>query len=284
MDVDQLFNQHKPLMFTIAYQMLGSVQDAEDIVQDVYLQLKEAPITSIKHPKSYLIKMVSNKSLNLLQSARSKREVYVGPWLPEPLVENVSDAPLDKIIKEESISYAFTVILHRLTDLERCVFLLRETLAFDYETISSILNRSEQSLRKVYSRARQKIKNENVEMKRITNKEEQFIRLFIRGVETGDFDAFIKKLTENVILTTDGGGKALAALRPIFGKNRVVSFLKGLYSKGSLDGKFELITINGGYGMIHKRDGKPINVIILDIHGNQIQNIFCVLNPEKIMK
>lgn len=284
MDVEQLFHQHKSTMFTVAYQMLGVVHDAEDIVHDVYLQLKEINITSVNHPKAYLTKMVTNKCLNYLQSARQQREVYIGPWLPEPLAGISSDNPLNQIVKKESISYAFTVILHKLTDLERCVFLLRETLALDYETIATTLQRSEQSVRKVYSRSRQKLREMNYENDSSIEEEKQLANLFIKSAESGDFEAFIEKLTENVVLTTDGGGKVLAALKPIYNKNKVSAFLRGTHQRGSFEGVFQLIDIHGELCIVQRVEGRNTKIILLDIHEHRINNIYFVMNPEKILQ
>ena len=134
MKLEYLYHKYKTLAFSVAYQMTGSIHDAEDIVQDVYLQLKGVDLSAVTEHKAYLMKMVVNKSLNFLHSARYKKEVYTGPWLPEPLIDMHSDEPLHRLVHEESISYAFAVLLHNLSELERSVYILRESLAFDYAT------------------------------------------------------------------------------------------------------------------------------------------------------
>src|SRR5690625_3679988 len=232
MTLEQLYQKHKSLAFSAAYQMLGSIQDAEDIVQEVYVQLETIDLTTIDEHKAYTMKIVVNKCLNHLKLARHKREVYIGPWLPEPLFDKQNDESLNRLIQKESVSYAFHVLLQTLTELERCVYILRESLAFDYATISTMLNRTEQSLRKVYSRANQKVKYVNKGVK-IRSTDSTLATLFIEGAENGNFDLFIEKLTKDVVLVTDGGGKVLAALRPIYGKKKVSAFLQGIYHRVS---------------------------------------------------
>lgn len=283
MKLEYLYHNYKPLAFSVAYQMTGSIHDAEDIVQNVYVHLKEMDLYSVTEHKAYLMKMVVNKSLNFLQSARYNKEVYTGPWLPEPLIEINSDEPLLRLLHEESISYAFTVLLHNLSELERCVYILRKSLDFDYATISVILNRSEQSLRKVYSRANKKIKSSNI------NIEKPFVdsalaSLFIEGAANGDFEPFIKRLTENVILITDGGGKVLAALNPIYGKKNVSAFLKGIYKRGSFNGILNIVKINGELGVLQEVEGATSKAIMFAIDSKGVNNIYFVMNPKKLVK
>jgi len=283
MKFECLYHNYKPLAFSVAYQMMGSIHDAEDIVQDVYVDLKEMDLSSISEHKAYLMKMVVNKSLNFLHSARYKKEVYTGPWLPEPLVEINQDEPLHRLVHEESISYAFTVLLHNLTELERCVYILRESLSFDYATISVILNRTEQSLRKVYSRAKQKVKSPTKKTKD-TLENSTLASLFINGATNGDFDPFINKLTENVILVTDGGGKVLAALNPIYGKKNVSAFLLGIYKRGSFEGIFNITKINGEQGILQEVEGVTSKAIMFANDSKGVTTIYFVMNPKKLLK
>ncbi|WP_196493754.1 sigma-70 family RNA polymerase sigma factor [Ornithinibacillus caprae] len=283
MKYEQLYNNYRSLAFSVAYQMIGSIHDAEDIVQEVYVQLNRVDLSSLVEPKAYLMKMVVNKCLNYLQSTRHKRKVYTGPWLPEPLIDIHTNELLNRLLKEESISYAFTVLLHNLTELERCVYILKKSLTFDYATISSILNRTEQSLRKVYSRANQKIESAD---KNIENKSQdtKLSSLFIEGAESGDFDPFIKELSENVVLITDGGGKVLAAIKPIHSKKNVIAFLQGIYKRGSFQGVLRMISVNGGIGVLQEINGIPNKAIMFDIQKEGITNIYFVMNPKKLSK
>src|SRR5690625_1064903 len=283
MKLEYLYHNYKSLAFSVAYQMIGSIHDAEDVVQDVYVQLKEVDLSSVAEHKAYLMKMVVNKSLKYLQSAKSKKEVYTGHLLPELLIEVHSDELSHRLLQEESISYAFAVLLQNLSELERCVYILRESLAFDYAAISMILNRTEQSLRKVYSRASKKIKfsDKNIEDTLVNT---TLASLFIEGATNGDFDAFIKKLTENVILITDGGGKVLAALNPIYGKKNVSAFLQGIHKRGSFNGNLNLIKINGEIGILQEIEGGASKAIMFEISSEGVTNIYFVMNPEKLSK
>src|SRR5690625_826642 len=282
MKLEDLYENYKSLAFSVAYQMVVSIHDAVDIVQDVYVQLKKVDLSSIAEHKAYLMKIVVNKSLNFLHSAKYKKEVYTGPWLPEPLIEH-TDEPVHRLVHEESISYAFTVLLHNLTELERCVYILRESLSFDYATISVILNRTEQSLRKVYSRAKQKVKSPTKKTKD-TLENSTLASLFINGATNGDFDPFINKLTENVILVTDGGGKVLAALNPIYGKKNVSAFLLGIYKRGSFEGIFNITKINGEQGILQEVEGVTSKAIMFANDSKGVTTIYFVMNPKKLLK
>jgi len=282
MSLEKLYQKHKVLAFSVAYKMLGSIQEAEDIVQEVYVQLEKVDLTTVSEPKAYMMKMVVNRSLNHLQSARHKREVYTGPWLPEPLID-IQNEPLNNLLREESISYAFNVLLQTLTELERCVYILRESLVYDYATISIMLNRTEQSLRKVYSRANQKLKAANKDMK-FGSTDSALATLFIEGAKDGDFEPFIEKLTDDVVLVTDGGGKVLAALRPIYSKKKVSAFLQGIYQRGSFQGDFKMIYTNGEIGILQEVNGIPSKAIMFDHRETGIMYIYFMMNPNKLSK
>ncbi|KAB8137746.1 RNA polymerase sigma-70 factor [Gracilibacillus oryzae] len=277
-----LYEEYKALLFTVAYRMLGSIKDAEDIVHDVFIQLESVNLTEIENLKSYLIKMVTNKSLNLLQSARKQREVYPGEWLPEPIVSLDANEPLDKLLKEESVSYAFVVLLQQLTDLERGIYLLREVLSYDYQNIAEMLDRSEESCRKVYSRAKQKLEKKKQFNKKNMGKANELAELFLHSIEIGNFDSFINQLTEDVVLITDGGGKARAAIYPIFSKQRVSAFLQGVYKRGTFEGELRIVNVNGEIGILQSNQGSPVKLIIFDHNDREIQNIYVVINPDKL--
>ncbi|WP_194841984.1 RNA polymerase sigma factor SigJ [Gracilibacillus salitolerans] len=282
MDYSHLYDEYKPLLFAVAYRMVGSIKDAEDIVHDVFLQLEKVDLFTIDDPKAYLTKMTTNKSLNHLQSSIKKREVYPGPWLPEPIVTPEANAPLANLLKEESISYAFIVLLHQLTALERCIYILREVLAFDYKFISSTVNRSEQSCRKVFSRAKQKLQK-NQPFKKATKQEaNELAKLFLRAAESGDFDPFIHYLSKDVVLVSDGGGEVLSAMYPIISKKRVVAFLQGIQKRGTFQGQLSLVNVNEEIGILQQKQGEPTKLITFDYTEAGVQNIYVVMNPNKL--
>ncbi|MFC4402230.1 RNA polymerase sigma-70 factor [Gracilibacillus xinjiangensis] len=277
-----MYEKYKPLLFSIAYRMLGSIKDAEDIVHDVFVQLETINLSQIEDRKAYLTKMVTNKSLNLLQTAWKKREVYPGEWLPEPIVSIDDNDPLDKLLKEESISYAFLVLLHQLTDLERCVYLLREVLSYDYRSIAEALDRTEESCRKVFSRAKQKLRERKTSKKQNVDTAEELASLFLEAIEKSDFDSFISRLMEDVVLVTDGGGKVRSAMYPIYDKHRVSAFLQGIYKKGSFEGVYSLVNVNGEIGILQRKNGRPVKLIMFDNRETGVQNIYIVMNPDKL--
>ncbi|PEE37403.1 RNA polymerase sigma-70 factor [Bacillus pseudomycoides] len=282
MDLDTLYKTYQPFLFSIAYRMLGSVTDAEDIVHDLFLQLK-LDTDQIKELKAYLAKMTTNRCLNFLKSARKRREIYTGPWLPEPRV-NQTEQPLDKVLSDETVSYAFLVLLDQLSPVERAVFVLREAFAYNYEDIAGMLEKTEVNCRKIYSRAKRKLQNDMLVPLENTEHVDLLAKTFIKASMTGNFEKFIDILTEDVVLVTDGGGKVISALNPIVNKQRVSAFLKGISAKGSFIGELLPVMVNGQKGILQVKEGHPIKVICFELDSKQknIRRIFIVSNPDKL--
>ena len=222
------FERHRSLLFSIAYRMLGSVADAEDVVQEAYLRWQQAPEAEVRSPRSYLSTVVTRLSIDRLRSARARREEYVGPWLPEPLVSERAEevAVLDEL--GESLSTAFLVVLESLNPVERAVFLLREVFDYDYEEISRILGKSEDNCRQIAHRARQSVAARRPRFERSPEQEERLSRQFLEACMSGDMEGLISLLSEDVTLWSDGGGKVAAAPYPIYGPERVARFLLGV--------------------------------------------------------
>jgi RNA polymerase sigma-70 factor (ECF subfamily) len=262
--------------------MLGSVTDAEDIVHDLFLQLK-LDTDEIKDMKAYLAKMTTNRCLNFLRSARKRREVYTGPWLPEPRV-NETDQPLDKVVTDETVAYAFLVLLEQLSPVERAVFVLREAFTYSYEDIAEMLEKNEVNCRKIYSRAKRKLQNDRPVHPEDTKHVDLLAKKFIKASATGNFEEFLELLTEDVVLVTDGGGKVLSALNPIVTRQRVSAFLKGVSAKGGFIGELLPVMVNGQEGILQMKEGKPIKVICFELDPKQknIRKIFIVTNPDKL--
>ncbi|MCF6410010.1 RNA polymerase sigma-70 factor [Pseudalkalibacillus salsuginis] len=282
MELDRLYKTYQPFLFSVAYRMLGSVTDAEDIVHDLFLQLK-LDTDQIKDLKAYLAKVTTNRCLNFLKSARKRREIYTGPWLPEPRVHQTGQ-PLDKVVTDETVSYAFLVLLDQLSPVERAVFVLREAFAYDYGDIAGILEKTEVNCRKIYSRAKRKLKNDLPVHPENTERVDLLVRTFIKASMTGNFEEFIDILTEDVVLVTDGGGKVISALNPIVNKQRVSAFLKGISGKGSFIGGLLPVMVNGQKGILQVKEGHPIKVICFELDSKQknIRRIFIVSNPDKL--
>ncbi|WP_335871552.1 RNA polymerase sigma-70 factor [Bacillus sp. 2205SS5-2] len=282
MELDPLYKTYQPFLFSIAYRMLGTVTEAEDIVHDVFLQL-DIDTDQIKDLKAYLAKVTTNRCLNFLNSARKRREIYTGPWLPEPLIDQ-SVQPLDKIVTYEAVTYAFLVLLDQLSPIERAVFVLREAFTYDYEDIANILDKTVVNCRKIYSRAKRKLKKDLSVPPENTEHVDLLANTFIKASTTGKFADFIDLLTEDVILVTDGGGKVISALNPILYKTRVSAFLKGISTKGSFIGDLLPVMINGQKGILQVIEGRPIRVMCfeLDSKHQSIRRIFIISNPDKL--
>ncbi|WP_235793616.1 RNA polymerase sigma-70 factor [Virgibacillus salidurans] len=267
MDLETLYKTYQPFLFSIAYRMLGSVTDAEDIVHDLFLELK-IDTSQVKNLQAYLAKMVTNRCLNFLNSPRHRREIYTGPWLPEPNIGSTQQ-PLNKIIKEETVSYAFLVLMERLSSLERAVFVLREAFSYNYKDIAEVLEKSEANCRKIYSRAKQKLKNDLPVHLQNTEQVVSLTKSFIEASKTGDVEEFIDVLSEDVVLVTDGGGKVPSALYPIVNKHRVLAFLKGVINKTGIIGELLPVVVNGQKGILQVKDGHPLRVVCFELDPNQ---------------
>jgi RNA polymerase sigma-70 factor (ECF subfamily) len=278
------FEQYRPLMFSIAYRMLGSVTEAEDILQNAYLRYREMPVGSIASPKAFLSTVVTRLCLNHLQSARMQRESYLGPWLPEPLLtENDPESPTSQAERLESISMAFLVLLERLTPVERAVFLLREVFDYPYSDIAEIVGKDEVSCRQILSRAKKFIAGSRPRFTPSTEQHHQLLQQFLGAVEEGDLDGLTQLLTSDVTLWTDGGGKARgAATRPLHGPAAVARFM--IASQRFIQATFtsEITQVNGEPAILLRIDGHPFAVVSVTIEQQHIVEVRVVGNPEKL--
>lgn len=294
MELDSVYRSYRPLLLSIAYRMLGSVADAEDLVQDTFLTAQQMENGKsdghgrIINLKAYLCKTVTNRCLDYLKSARRKREVYVGPWLPEPLVQSVDvpsgqGDPLQTVVLEDTISYAFLVLLDRLTPVERAVFILREAFEYDYGDIAEILGKTALGCRKIYSRLKRRIQDEPPAELPASAQSEQLVMRFLHATATGDMEGLVSILSEDIVLYTDGGGKVSAAINPISTSKRVIAFILGLAAKGEADGEVRLVKVNGqiGFVLISAKRSSPY-VVSLDIRDNRIHRVYMVCNPDKL--
>jgi len=282
---EHAYTEHRQLLLSIAYRMLGSYTDAEDIVQDAFVALQRVREEDILSVKAYLIKTVTHRCLNLLKSSRKQREVYTGPWLPEPDIELEANNPEEQIIRKEKVSYALLVMLQQLSPVERAIFLLREVLDYDYAQIAEMMDKSESNCRKIVSRAKHKVNQDQLNTASTAEQNsEPFVHAFLSGVKTGDFAGLIQLLTEQAALISDGGGKVRAALYPILGKDRIQAFLEGIQGKGSFEGELLEVRINGDYGVLIVKEGKPSMAICFGAatESHRLQDIYFILNPDKL--
>jgi RNA polymerase sigma-70 factor (ECF subfamily) len=276
MEKAELFEQYRPYLFSIAYRMVASVGDAEDLVQEAYLRWQRVT-EHVASPKGFLATIVTRLALDFLDSARVRREEYVGPWLPEPLVFPEEPASL-----AESVSMAFLVLLQSLSPVERAVYLLREVFDYGYDEIARIVGKSEVNCRQLFVRARQNIAERRPRFTASEQESERLTEQFLRTVGTGDLPALVSLLSDDITMWSDGGGKATAARIPIYGADRVARFLIGIRSKAPADYSYRLARVNGQPGIVNYTGGTVTSVIILDIGAGRVQGLYAVVNPEKL--
>lgn len=278
----EAFAQHRPLLFSIAYRMLGSVADAEDITQEAYLRWLRAAQQDVRSPKAYLSTVVTRLCLDRLRSARARRESYVGPWLPEPLlagpVPETGDDALD-----DSLSMAFLVLLESLTPSERAVFLLREVFGYDYAEVASLVGKSEANCRQLARRAKQSVKARRPRFESTSEQEERLMRRFLEASVEGDMEGLLSLLSEDAILYSDGGGKTRAALNPVLGADKIARYFSGILRKAPPGFVARQASVNGRPGLVgYFGDGNPHSVTTLDVKEGRIQAIRLLVNPEKL--
>jgi RNA polymerase sigma-70 factor (ECF subfamily) len=277
------FDQYRSLLFSIAYRMLGSVADAEDMLQETFIRWQQSTKDDIRSPRAFLVTIVSRLCINHLQSARVQREEYVGQWLPEPLVTDPGSDPFGIIKVDESLSMAFLVLLERLTPIERAVFLLREVFEYEYSEIAAILGQSEVNCRQILRRARQHVSTLRPRFELSERKQSDLLQRFLEAVGTGDMEGLVALLAADVVLHSDGGGQAIAVPNLVRGANNVargiLGSLRRLVPKTLVR---RLAHINGEPGLVNYLDGKPHSVLTIDTAGDRIRTIYILTNPEKL--
>lgn len=278
----EVFNQHRPLLFSIAYRMLGSVMDAEDAVQEAFLRWEQSPQDGVRAPKSYLSTVVTRLCIDQLRSARTQREQYIGPWLPEPLITGEAADVDDKLSLADSISMAFLVLLERLAPVERAVFLLREVFGYEYAEIAAIVEKSEANCRQILRRARERIAQERPRFDASREQAEQITRRFLEASLNGDMQGLLELLADDAVLWSDGGGKVNAALNPVRGADKVARFFIGIVRKAPVSLAIRPAFINGAVGIIAYVDGRAQSAGALEIAGGKVRGVRIVVNPDKL--
>lgn len=276
-----VFDRHRILLFSIAYRMLGSVMEAEDVVQEAFVRWERADDSDVRSPRAYLSTVVTRLCLDQLGSARARREEY-GPWLPEPLPTDTESDIAETTVLHESISMAFLVLLESLSPLDRAVLLLREVFDYDYPEVSRIVGKSEANCRQVARRARGFVSSRRPRFESLSAKGEQLVGRFVEACQSGDLDGLLGLLSADVTLYSDGGGKTRAALNPIHGPGRTARFLLGILGKVPPGFTTRIVRINGGPGVVGYVHEQPMSVVTLDAASSEIHNIRIVVNPEKL--
>jgi RNA polymerase sigma-70 factor, ECF subfamily len=280
-DADQAFSEYRPLLFGIAYRMLGSATDAEDIVQDAFVRWLQRP-DQLDSPSSYLSTVVVRLCIDQLRSARSRREAYVGPWLPEPIKLDQISGPEDTAIMRESVSFAFLLILQTLNPVERAVFLLREVFDYDYPAIAAAVERSEANCRQIFHRARQRLQAPETRYEMPYAQQERLTEQFLQAVTEGDMQELLRLLSDDAVLVADGGGKVPAGIKPVEGAGRVARGMLGGISRNFAAFVPRLEEVNGQPAIVGYIDGQPAGVALFELTGDRIRRVFLVVNPDKM--
>jgi RNA polymerase sigma-70 factor (ECF subfamily) len=277
----QLFTAERERLFAIAYRMLGSVEDAEDLIQEAFLRWHAAPVGTIATPAAWLTTVVTRLALKQLQSARVTRESYVGPWLPEPLLDT-PHATRDPAELSDSLSIAFLTVLERLSPRERAVFLLRDVFEYEYDEIADMLELTESNCRQIFHRARRRLADRKQRFAADGPTHRALLESFARAVSDGDIDGVVKMLARDAVLWADGGGHVrAAATRPIRGAESVARFLVGVSQKFGV-GHLLMQVVNGRAALVAMAEGAPIRVVSIDVAGDEIAGIYVIANPYKL--
>jgi RNA polymerase sigma-70 factor, ECF subfamily len=286
MTAEETRDDLRPLLFSIAYRMLGTASDAEDIVQEAYLRLhqSEAEGVVVRSDKAFLTTIATRLAIDQLRSARVRRETYYGPWLPEPLLTSTDSDGAALAEQADSLSFTFLVLLERLSPLERAVFLLREVFDYGYDEIADIVEKSEANCRQVFSRARKHVDAGQARFEVSGPRQEQLAGSFLAAVQTGDVDRLIGHLAEDVVFYGDGGGKGRGLPKPVFGAGNVARLLVGFFEGyRSIDARMQPAQINGQPGVLaFDSENRLINVLAFDIVGDVFRNVRSVINPDKL--
>jgi RNA polymerase sigma-70 factor (TIGR02957 family) len=286
-DRDQrVFNEHRNLLFSVAYRILGTAADAEDAVQDAWIRWSSADRSQVADPKAYLARIVSNLALERLRSTRHQRETYVGPWLPEPILTRGDTA--DDVTNAESVSMAMLVVLETLSPIERAVFVLKEVFGFSLAEIAAAVERSEPAVRQAAHRAREHVQARRPRFAADRSLQRDVTERFLAAATGGDINTLMDLLSPDVTLWTDGGGKVRQALRPVVGASTVAAWFAAIgtvtyQDVEPADMNAGLVEINGGPGLVFTGPGRVIATVTFDFDADgRIVTVHNVANPDKL--
>ncbi|MGI5130275.1 RNA polymerase sigma-70 factor [Pseudonocardia sp. CA-107938] len=286
-DDQETFAEHRRFLFSVAYRVLGTAADAEDVVQDAWFKWSAADRSQVADPKAYLARIATNLAMDRLRSTRHQRETYVGPWLPEPIRTTSTDAGAT-VDAADSVSLAMLVVLETLSPLERAVFVLKEVFAFDYSEIATAVERSEAAVRQIAHRARNHVQARRPRFQDDPDRRTKATERFLAAATGGDINTLMDLLAPDVTLWTDGGGKVRQATRPIEGAHRVAAWLVGVASRPYEgveihDMAVDLVDINGGPGLVFTGAGRVIATLTVELDADgRIAVVHNVANPDKL--
>jgi RNA polymerase sigma-70 factor (ECF subfamily) len=275
---EDVFTEHRGLLFTVAYEMLGATADAEDVLQESWLRWSQVDQAEIRDPRAYLVRIVTRQALNRLRALQRQRETYVGTWLPEPLL--TAPDVLDDVELADSVSFAMLVVLETLTPLERAVFVLREVFGFGYDDIAAAIDRTPEAVRQLASRARNHVRARRPRVGPPQQAKELMSRFF-EAATGGELQPLMDLLAPDVVLLSDGGGVKKANPRPIHGPEKVARFLWSVTPRDAEIG-VEWVEINGAPAMLVTLDGELDSVVTAVVEHGSISEIYLVRNPEKL--
>jgi RNA polymerase sigma-70 factor (ECF subfamily) len=292
-DPARVFDRHRGLLVSVAYRILGSVSDAEDTVQEAWLRWSGVDHSGVDDPRAFLIRVTTRLAIDRLRRAKVRRESYVGPWLPEPILTRQDVA--EDAAMAESVSIAMLVVLETLSPLERAVFVLREAFGMPYAEIADVLGRKEEAVRQLARRARDHVRERRSRFDADQTVQRRVTERFLEAASNGDLEALMEVLSPGVTLVADGGGRALAPRRPVRGADKVARFLVAVATEeqvarflGSVgveaapDLRIHLAQVNGGLGIVATSEGEPITAIVVDVADGLVQTVHLVANPEKL--
>jgi RNA polymerase sigma-70 factor (TIGR02957 family) len=293
-DSARVFDEHRALLISVAYRILGSVTDAEDTVQEAWLRWSGVNTSDVRDPRAFLVRVTTRLAIERLRRAQTLRESYVGPWLPEPILTGRDVA--EDVALAESVSMAMLVVLETLSPLERAVFVLREAFGMSYAEIANVLGRRVEAVRQLGHRARDHVQERRSRFDADQSEQRRVTERFLEATSTGDLEGLMAVLAPEVTLVADGGGRALAPRRPIRGAEKVARFLlaiateermaRFLRSVGSepvaANLRVHVSQVNGGPGILVVSGDKPISTLVLDVSDGVVRTIHLVANPEKL--
>ncbi len=285
---DAIFEEHRASLTRLAYRMLGTQADADEVMQEAYLRwarrvgsvASSAGLVEPDAPRAYLAAIVTNLSIDRRRDIETRKEQYIGPWLPEPIVEPV-DSGLETA---ESVSMALLVVLESLSPPERAAYLLRRVFDYGYDEMAQVLQRSEPACRQLVSRAEAHVQSRRPRFQPDPVEAERLTRMFLHACSSGNLNGLVHLLAADAVFTSDGGGKATAALAPIRGAERIARFFLGIFRKSPPEAKFKRVRVNGQPGVMGIYQGQVVNVLTFDVVDGKIAACFAIRNPDKLKR
>jgi RNA polymerase sigma-70 factor (ECF subfamily) len=282
----EVFEEHRPVLMGVAYRMLGRVADAEDVVQEAWLRWSGADRSEVREPRGYLVRIATRLAVDRLRQVQSRKEAYVGPWLPEPYVTDFGDTAPDtaeRAVLADSVSLAVLVVLESLSPLERAVFVLREAFGYPYADIAAVLDRGEPAVRQLAGRARRHVEERRPRYEVDPAERRDLTERFLAAAAEGDLEGLMSLLAPDVRLIGDSGGLSKAPPRVIETADKVGRFMYAVAQKGVPDPSYRPLELNGGAALLVLSGGKPDSAVQLDVVDGRIQCVYIMRNPEKLV-